>query len=541
MSGGPAEVPLLAIRGLNVRFRTGDGILHAVKGIDLDLRAGEALAIVGESGSGKSQTMMAVMGLLAANGFTEGSARYRGQELIGLPPKALNRYRGAEIGMIFQEPMTSLDPLYRIGDQLRLALTSHRRLDRGASRRRAIELLDLVRIADPERRLAAYPHELSGGQRQRVMIAMALANDPSLLIADEPTTALDVTVQASILDLLAELRRRIGLSLVLISHDLNVVRRVADRTLVMRSGEVVEAGPTAALFANPQHSYTRELVEAEPKGRKAPVAPGAPVVLEAKDVVVSFPLGGWLRRQELRAVDGVDLQVRAGETIGIVGESGSGKSTLGRAVLRLLPAAGTVLFEDRALTPLSRRELRPLRRHLQLVFQDPFGSLSPRLTAGQIVTEGLLVHEPGLTTQERDRRAAKAFEEVRLDPAGRHRFPHEFSGGQRQRIAIARALILKPKLVVLDEPTSALDRSVQKEVVDLLRDLQAAHGLAYLFISHDLAVVRALADEILVMKGGQVVERGTSEQILAAPREAYTRSLVAAAALDPPRPAADSA
>jgi ABC-type microcin C transport system duplicated ATPase subunit YejF len=526
--------PLLSLRRLDVRFRTGDGVLHAVKGLDLDVGPGETVAIVGESGSGKSQTAHAVMGLLAANGWAEGSVRYRGTELIGLAPAALNRIRGAKIAMIFQEPMTSLDPLYRVGDQIALPLIAHRGLSRRQARARAVELLDLVRIADPERRLSSYPHELSGGQRQRVMIAMAIANDPDLLIADEPTTALDVTVQARILELLADLKSRLGMAMVFITHDLGIVRRLASRTYVMRDGEVVESGETGEIFARPRHAGTRRLIEAEPRGRKAPPADDAPVVLEARDMRVTFALRGGLftrGRHAIRAVDGVDLTVRAGETVGVVGESGSGKSTLGRAVLKLVPAAGLVRFEDRSLAPLDRAAMRPLRRRLQIVFQDPYGSLSPRMTAGEIVTEGLLVHEPAISRRERDRRAAQAFAEVRLDPAGRNRFPHEFSGGQRQRIAIARAMILHPRLVVLDEPTSALDRSVQKDIVELLRDLQAAHGLAYVFISHDLAVVRAVSDRILVMKDGRVVESGPAEQILEAPGEAYTRELVAAAFL----------
>ena len=392
-----------------------------------------------------------------------------------------------------------------------------------------------MRIADPERRLASYPHELSGGQRQRVMIAMAIANDPDLLIADEPTTALDVTVQARILALLADLKSRLGMAMVFITHDLGIVRRLASRTYVMRDGEVVESGETPEIFARPRHADTRRLIEAEPRGRKAPPAPDAPVVLEARDMRVTFALRGGLftrGRHAIRAVDGVDLTVRAGETVGVVGESGSGKSTLGRA----RPASSSrrpalVRFEDRNLAPLDRAAMRPLRRQLQIVFQDPYGSLSPRMTAGEIVTEGLLVHEPAISRRERDRRAAQAFAEVRLDPAGRNRFPHEFSGGQRQRIAIARAMILHPRLVVLDEPTSALDRSVQKDIVELLRDLQAAHGLAYVFISHDLAVVRAVSDRILVMKDGRVVESGPAERILEAPGEPYTRELVAAAFL----------
>ncbi|MGO4705742.1 ABC transporter ATP-binding protein [Microvirga sp. 2MCAF38] len=526
--------PVLAIRGLQVRFRTGDGILQAVKGVDIDINAGETVAIVGESGSGKSQTMMSVMGLLASNGWAEGSVKYRGDELVGLSPDKLNRYRGSKLTMIFQEPMTSLDPLYRIGDQLALPLTTHGGLSKAEARKRAIELLELVRIPDPQRRIDSYPHEMSGGQRQRVMIAMALANNPDVLIADEPTTALDVTVQARILELLADLQKRLGMSIVFITHDLGVVRRFATRTYVMKSGQVVESGETSALFASPKHPYTKMLIDAEPRGRKEPAPADAPMILDAKNIEVNFATkGGFFGRTShiLRAVDNVSLSVRAGETVGVVGESGSGKSTLGRAILRLLPASGMVRFEDRNLMPLDRAGMRPLRRQLQLVFQDPFGSLSPRMTAGEIVTEGLLVHEPHISRKDRDRRAAQAFEEVRLEPAWRNRFPHEFSGGQRQRIAIARAMILHPKLVVLDEPTSALDRSVQKEIVDLLRDLQKAHGLAYVFISHDLAVVRALSDEIMVMKSGKVVERGTAQEIFDRPKEDYTRDLIAAAFL----------
>ena len=526
--------PVLSVRNLHVRFRTGDGILHAVKGIDIDINPGETVAIVGESGSGKSQTMMSVMGLLASNGWAEGSVKYRGEELIGLSPGRLNHYRGSKLTMIFQEPMTSLDPLYRVGDQLSLPLTTHGGMSKADARKRAIELLELVRIPDPVRRIDAYPHELSGGQRQRVMIAMALANNPDVLIADEPTTALDVTVQARILELLADLQKRLGMSIVFITHDLGVVRRFADRTYVMKRGEVVESGRTADIFAAPKHPYTQMLIDSEPTGRKEPVAANAPVILDAQNISVQFTLEKSFfgkTTHVLRAVDDVSLRVRAGETVGVVGESGSGKSTLGRAILRLQPASGLVRFEDRNLMPLDRRGMQPLRRHLQLVFQDPFGSLSPRMTAGEIVTEGLLVHEPSISRKERDRRAAQALDEVQLDPAWRNRFPHEFSGGQRQRIAIARAMILHPKLVVLDEPTSALDRSVQKEIVELLRNLQKAHGLAYVFISHDLAVVRALSDEIMVMKSGKVVERGNAEEIFDRPSQEYTRELIAAAFL----------
>jgi oligopeptide transport system ATP-binding protein len=523
---------ILAVRGLTVRFRTGDGLLDAVKGIDLDLFPDETVAIVGESGSGKSQAVMALMGLVASNGVVSGSAKYRGAELIGLGQSGLNRYRGTKLAMIFQEPMTSLDPLYRVGDQMALTLRHHGGMSRQAARARSIELLRQVWIPSPERRIDAYPHELSGGQRQRVMIAMALANDPDILIADEPTTALDVTIQAEILELLADLQRRRRMAVVFITHDLGIVRRIARRVYVMRRGEVVETGPAKALFAAPKHPYTQMLLAAEPEGHKQPVPAAAPALLEAKGVDVTFrQKGGFLRGGDhvVHAVRGVDVSLKRGETLGVVGESGSGKSTLGRAVLHLVPASGTVRFEDRALLPLSVAEMRPLRRSLQLVFQDPFGSLSPRMTVGGIVTEGLLVHEPALGGNERDRRAAQAMEEVGLDAAARNRYPHEFSGGQRQRIAIARAIILKPKLVVLDEPTSALDRTVQKQIVNLLRDLQQAHGLSYLFISHDLAVVRAMADRILVMREGQVVEEGPAEQIVTAPREAYTQALMKAA------------
>ncbi|WP_343057088.1 ABC transporter ATP-binding protein [Chthonobacter rhizosphaerae] len=524
--------PVLSVSGLDVRFATPDGDVHAVKGVSLQVARGETVAIVGESGSGKSQTMMAVMGLLASNGRVAGSARYRDQELVGLPLKRLNTIRGSRITMIFQEPMTSLDPLYRVGRQIAEPLIHHRGLGRRQARARVVELLRLVGIPEPERRVDSYPHELSGGQRQRVMIAMALACEPDVLIADEPTTALDVTIQAQILDLLADLKARLGMAIVFITHDLGIVRRFADRVYVMKSGEVVEEGPVGRLFAAPAHAYTRMLLAAEPTGRKEPPPDTAPVLLEGRNVKVGFRLGGGFLAGppiEINAVDGVTVRLVRGQTIGIVGESGSGKSTLGRALLRLNHGTGQIRFEHHDISRADRREMRRYRRELQLVFQDPFGSLSPRLTVGQIITEGLLVHEPRLTRADRDRRAVEAMREVGLDPATRNRYPHEFSGGQRQRIAIARAIILKPKVVVLDEPTSALDRSVQKQIVDLLRDLQARHGLSYLFISHDLAVVRALADHILVMKAGRVVEEGPTDAIFDAPRHPYTQALMSAA------------
>ncbi|PTE23422.1 microcin ABC transporter ATP-binding protein [Cereibacter changlensis JA139] len=522
--------PILDIKGLRVTFQTNDGPVEAVRGIDLSVKPGETVAIVGESGSGKSQATMALMGLLARNGKATGSALYRGQELIGMSERNLNKVRGDKITMIFQEPMTSLDPLYRIGEQLAEPLRFHRGLSRAKARPRIVELLKLVGIPEPERRIDSYPHELSGGQRQRVMIAMALACDPDILIADEPTTALDVTIQAQILTLLAELQQRLGMAILFITHDLGIVQRFADRVYVMRRGEVVETGATADLFAAPAHPYTRMLLDAEPAGRKLPPPENAPVLLDGQNVEVVFRSSGGLFQpaDELRAVDGISVALHQGQTIGIVGESGSGKSTLGRALLRLLPSAGVISYKGRELTN-DPAAMRPMRRELQLVFQDPFGSLSPRMTVGRIITEGLMIHEPALSARERDVRAGEALAEVGLEPGMRNRYPHEFSGGQRQRIAIARTMILKPKVIVLDEPTSALDRSVQKQIVDLLRDLQQKHGLSYLFISHDLAVVRALADYILVMKQGRVVEQGQTEAIFDHPAQDYTRTLMAAA------------
>ncbi len=523
---------ILSVKDLKVRFRTLDGTVDAVKGVNITVKSGETVAIVGESGSGKSQTMMAAMRLLASNGEATGHVDYRGRNLLTLSKADMNRVRGAKITMIFQEPMTSLDPLYSIGSQLMEPIRKHRGLSAAEARKEAVRLLELVHIPHPERRLKAYPHELSGGQRQRVMIAMALANDPDVLIADEPTTALDVTIQKQILDLLSELQQRLGMAIVFITHDLGIVRRFADRVYVMQSGQVVEHGDAEEIFTAAKHPYTRMLLAAEPTGRKAPPAANAPVLLQGHNVEVVFRIGGgWFSGQPvvIRAVDKLNISLRKGQTIGIVGESGSGKSTLGRALLRLLPSEGKIRFENADISGADRARMTPLRRQLQVVFQDPFGSLSPRMTVGQIVTEGLLVHEPSLSGKERDRRAVEALKEVNLDPAMRNRYPHEFSGGQRQRIAIARAMILKPKVVVLDEPTSALDRSVQKQIVELLRSLQKAHELSYLFISHDLAVVRAIADYIIVMKSGKIVEEGPTEEIFDHPRDEYTRALMAAA------------
>ncbi len=524
--------PVLTVENLKVTFTTPDGEVKAVKGTSFSVAKGETLAIVGESGSGKSQTMMGIMGLLAANGRVSGSARYGDKELVGASLSDLNRVRGSKITMIFQEPMTSLDPLYTIGKQIAEPLIHHRGMGKGEARARVLELLKLVGIPEPERRIDSYPHEMSGGQRQRVMIAMALANEPDLLIADEPTTALDVTIQAQILDLLADLQKRFGMAIVLITHDLGVVKHMADRVIVMRRGDIVEQGTRDEIFGNAQHDYTKMLLAAEPSGTKAPPAEKAPVILEGRNVTVDFEIGsGFLFKssRKFRAVDAVNVTLRQGQTIGIVGESGSGKSTLGRALLRLLESDGRYRFETNDISLLDRKAMRPFRRQMQLVFQDPYGSLSPRQTVGEIITEGLYVHEPNLTKADRDKRAIEALKEVGLDPAARNRYPHEFSGGQRQRIAIARSMILKPKVVILDEPTSALDRSVQRQVIELLRDLQQKHDLSYVFISHDLSVVRAISDHVVVMKNGRIVEEGPTEDIFESPAQDYTKALIAAA------------
>ena len=526
--------PLLRVRDLSVSFSTPTGELAAVRKVSLDLDRGETLALVGESGSGKSVTALSIVQLLPypVARHPSGSIEFRGRELLGAKERVLRAVRGNRIAMIFQEPMTSLNPLHTIEKQVNEVLLVHKRLRRAAARVRTLELLRLVGLSEAEQRLGAYPHQLSGGQRQRVMIAMALANEPDLLIADEPTTALDVTIQAQILDLLRRLQRSMGMALLLITHDLGIVRAMAARVCVMTEGEIVEAGPTAEIFERPQHPYTRRLVEAEPRGAPNRIAPDAPVIMAAQDVRVWFPVKrGVLRRTagHIKAVDGVSITVREGQTVGVVGESGSGKTTLGLALLRLATSRGTIQFDRREIQGLGGRQLRPLRREIQVVFQDPYGALSPRLTLAQIVGEGLQVHRLGATASEHARLIDSALAEVGLDPRMRDRYPHEFSGGQRQRIAIARAMVLTPRFVVLDEPTSALDMSVQAQIVDLLRELQRRHRLAYLFISHDLKVIRALADEIVVMRDGRVVEHGPATQILEAPREAYTKALMAAA------------
>ncbi|AJO79314.1 ABC transporter ATP-binding protein [Pseudomonas sp. MRSN 12121] len=516
---------LLELRELRVAFK-GAEVVH---GIDLEIHAGECLALVGESGSGKSVTAHSILQLLDPGSSTiAGSIRYRGEELLGARPARLRQLRGNRIAMIFQEPMSSLNPLHTVERQLGESLHLHKGLVGARARERILELLRLVGITQPEQRLRAYPHQLSGGQRQRVMIAMALACEPELLIADEPTTALDVTVQRKILLLLKALQQRLGMALLLISHDLNLVRSIAQRVAVMRAGEVVETAACEQLFAEPRHPYSVQLLNAEPDGHALRRGPSE-TLLAVQGLKVWFRQGGgWLRpKRYLRAVDGVDLQLQRGKTLGIVGESGSGKSSLGQAILRLIASEGHIRFKGRALENLDGKQLRPLRRQLQVVFQDPFGSLSPRLSVQQIIAEGLLVHSD-LDARQREQAVIEALQQVGLDPASRHRYPHEFSGGQRQRIAIARALVVKPELILLDEPTSALDRTVQKQVVALLRRLQQEHGLTYLFISHDLAVVRALAHDLIVMKDGVVVEHGQTEQLFAAARHPYTRELLAA-------------
>ena len=522
---------VLDIRDLKVRFRQDGRLIEAVKGVSFSVAKGETVALVGESGSGKSVTALSSVSLLGDNAEIEGSVKYLGREMIGASEATLREVRGNDISFIFQEPMTSLNPLHTLEKQIAESLALHQGLSGEAARKRIIELLDEVGIRDPERRLADYPHQLSGGQRQRVMIAMALANGPELLVADEPTTALDVTIQAQILNLLAELKQRESLSLLFISHDLGIVRRIADRVCVMQGGEIVEQGPVEEIFANPQHPYTQKLLAAEPQGRPDPVPADAEEIVRTENLRVWFPIQrGLLRRTvgHVKAVNDASISVRAGETLGIVGESGSGKTTLALGIMRLIESNGPIVYLGQDISSWRPRELRKLRRDMQIVFQDPYGSLSPRMTAEQIIAEGLSVHG---VEKGRDRREMvhEIMTEVGLDPTTMERYPHEFSGGQRQRIAIARAMILRPKIVVLDEPTSALDMTVQVQIVELLRGLQRRYGLAYLFISHDLRVVRALAHKVIVMRQGDVVEAGEGSAIFEAPQTEYTRDLMAAA------------
>ncbi len=525
--------PLLTVSNLRVTFTTPSGPLEAVRGVSFDLNRGETLSIVGESGSGKSVTALSILQLLPypAASHPSGSIRFEGRELIGAPVEAMQEIRGDRIAMIFQEPMTSLNPLHRVEKQIAETLLLHKGATARGARARTLELLELVGIKDPEGRLSSYPHELSGGQRQRVMIAMALANDPDILIADEPTTALDVTIQAQILALLKKLQRELGMALLLITHDLGIVRKISDRVCVMTNGEIVEAGTVETVFSAPAHSYTQHLLASEPKGEPPTRRIEARAVVQSQDLRVWFPIKrGIFRRtvSHLKAVESVSLAVREGETVGVVGESGSGKTTLGLALLRLQSSTGSIRFQGREIQGLRWKETRPLRREMQMVFQDPFSSLSPRMSIGSIVEEGLVIHKLG-DAESRERQVIRVLEEVGLDPESRHRYPHEFSGGQRQRVAIARAIVLQPRFVILDEPTSALDRSVQAQIVDLLRDLQRRHGLSYLFISHDLRVVRAMSHYVLVMRDGVVIEQGDSNQIFQDPREDYTRRLMRAA------------
>ena len=526
-----AQPPLLDVRNLAISFGHGGSETRAVDGISFRLERGRTLALVGESGSGKSVSALSIVRLQSPAARVSGEVLFKGEDLLKAPERALRAVRGEAITMVFQEPMTSLNPLHTIERQIAEILSLHGARGAPAIRKRVVELLTEVGIPDPTGRLGAYPHQLSGGQRQRVMIALALANRPDLFIADEPTTALDVTVQAQILALLKDLQARLGMALLFITHDLGIVRRIADDVAVMRRGVIVEAGPVAQVFADPQHDYTRMLLAAEPKGAPPTADPQAREVLSA-DIKVWFPIRrGFLRRTvgHIKAVDGIDVHLREGQTLGVVGESGSGKTTLGLAVLRLIRSEGPIVWMGRRIDGFDARAMRPLRRDMQVVFQDPYGSLSPRLSVAAIVEEGLVVQQPGLSLDERRQRVAQALADTGLDPASMDRYPHEFSGGQRQRIAIARAMALAPKFVVLDEPTSALDMSVQAQIVDLLRDLQRRRGLTYMFISHDLKVVRALATDLIVMRHGKVVEQGAAAAIFAAPRSDYTRALFAAA------------
>ncbi len=528
-----AKRPLLDVRDLAIAFKSGDQQVVAVEKASFSIGEGETVALVGESGSGKTVSALSILRLLPPSAvIRDGETWFEGRDLLALPEPQMQTIRGNRISMIFQEPMTSLNPLHTIERQVGEVLRVHRRMDEKARHARVLELLNKVGIRDPEKRLDAYPHQLSGGQRQRVMIAMALANEPDLLIADEPTTALDVTIQAQILELLRQLQREMRMALLLITHDLGIVRKMAERVYIMQSGRIVEDGPTETIFTHPRHAYTKQLIAAEPKGSPPPADDTAPVVVETDDLKVWFPIKrGLLRRtvDYVKAVDGMSLKLRKGQTLGVVGESGSGKTTLGLAILRLISSEGPIVYVGKRIDGLTSREMRPLRKDMQIVFQDPYGSLSPRMSVGQIIEEGLLIQKPDLDHAERRARVSKALKEVGLDPAAQDRYPHEFSGGQRQRIAIARAMVLEPKFVMLDEPTSALDMSVQAQIVDLLRNLQKKRDLAYLFISHDLKVIRALCNHVIVMRNGKVVEEGPAAEVFSRPKEDYTKALLAAA------------
>ena len=529
-----ATDPLLSIRDLAIAFGHGSREVLAVDRVSFDIRKGETLALVGESGSGKSITALSVMKLLPypSAHHPSGSIKFQGRELLTMKENEIREVRGNDIAIIFQEPMTSLNPLHTIEKQIREILILHQGLTGPVARARIIELLGQVGIPDPAGRLGSYPHQLSGGQRQRVMIAMALANEPDLLIADEPTTALDVTVQAQILKLLKDTQTALGMSMLFITHDLGIVRKLADRVCVMQRGKIVEQGEVERVFTKPEHPYTQALLAAEPKPDPAPPCPDAPVVIETKDLKVWFPIKRGLLRKvvgHIKAVDGVSIELRKGETLGVVGESGSGKTTLGLAILRLISSTGPIVFMGNEIDGLKFKQMRPFRHNMQIVFQDPYGSLSPRMSISDIIEEGLWVHHPGLSRAEREKRVVDALNDVGLDPQTRHRYPHEFSGGQRQQIAVARALVLEPTFIVLDEPTSALDMLIQSQMVDLLRDLQKRHDLTYMFISHDLRVVAAMASRLLVMRHGKMVEEGAAAELFKAPKTEYTRALFAAA------------
>ncbi|MBC92718.1 MAG: microcin ABC transporter ATP-binding protein [Rhodospirillaceae bacterium] len=528
------ENPLLSVKNLSVDFKASSHTVHAVKSVSFDILNGETIALVGESGSGKSVTALSIVQLLPypLASHPNGSIKFKSKEIIGSPPGAIQSIRGNKIAMVFQEPMTSLNPLHTIEKQIGEILQIHKGLDKNIARIRSLELLELVGITDINRHLKSYPHELSGGQRQRVMIAMALANEPEILIADEPTTALDVTIQAQILELLENLQKKFGMSMLFITHDLSIVKKMANRVCVMNGGEIVESGKTEQVLKSPKHAYTKHLLSADFSNLSPSPVKKSKNILYSKNLKVWFPLkSGLLRRtyKYIRAVDGINIEVHEGRTLGVVGESGSGKTTLGMALLRLISSDGMIKFNEKRIDKITLKKMRPLRREMQIVFQDPYGSLSPRMSISQIIEEGLKIHKIGNTDSDRNDLIIQSMEEVGLDPTSRYRYPHEFSGGQRQRIAIARAIALKPKFIVLDEPTSALDRSVQVQIINLLINLQIKHKIAYLFISHDLKVIRAISDEVIVMRNGKVVEQGPSDNIFDHPKKPYTKALMAAA------------